>query len=230
MQTRSRRSVSRIITGAAALGCVVAIAGCGSSGDATQAGGEEAQQEASPTQSGEQSVVATTDAPAEATASEAPREDETRMSDSGTDCLDGDWVVPESELQAFYDSIDAPAEFELSGLALMSFEADVVTYIPDMTLTMDVAGQSVTAEVGGQVTGSYTTSDGVLTVSNEDNDLDVLVTLGENRIDAGEQTGSFISAFPVSSSPYSCTDTGPVIVFENGDDTDAGTEVHLEAA
>lgn len=142
----------------------------------------------------------------------------------GPECLIGDWRISEEEMQSFYDSMDTPAEFAISGDTGLRFAEDTYEYTPNFTLEMNVAGQDASGTMTGSITGSYTTDAGVVTTSNEDNDISLQLSVGGVEVDGTETGEGYLDASPVNSAPYECTSGGPVITFQNTGD---GVDIQL---
>ncbi len=160
------------------------------------------------------------DAPAQTEAPAAPQEGA-----ESSDCLVGDWVISEEQMQRFYDSMDVPADFHITGDTGLSFAADTYEYTPDFQLKMDLGGQEASGTLTGSITGGYTTQDGVITTSNDANDIDMAITVAGVTMDGTDTGEAFIESSPVNSAPYECTPAGPVITFENTGD---GVDIQLQ--
>lgn len=133
-------------------------------------------------------------------------------------CLIGAWVVNEADLQRFYDSMDTPAEFTVEGNTGLSFTADSYEYTPGFTLTIDMGGMDATGTMTGSIAGSYTTDAGVITTSNDENNIDLTVTVSGRTIDASALGEGFLGASPVNSANFACTADGPIITWQGGTD------------
>lgn len=135
---------------------------------------------------------------------------------SGPECLIGDWIIPQDQMQSFYDAIDG-IEFEIEGDTGLSFTATEYRYTPDFTLTLEVMGMEGSGTITGSVTGEYTADDSTITTSHEVSDVAVAVTVGGVTQDGTDAFGAFMSSAPINSAPYECGPGGPVIQFDTGD-------------
>ncbi len=141
------------------------------------------------------------------------------------ECLVGDWVISEEQMQRFYDSMETPADFHITGDTGLSFAADTYEYTPDFQLKMNLGGQEASGTLTGSITGTYTAQDGVITTSNDANDIDMAITVAGVTMDGTDTGEGFIESSPVNSAPYECTSAGPVITFENTGD---GVDIQLQ--
>lgn len=135
---------------------------------------------------------------------------------AGADCLVGEWQISEEVMQSYYDSLDAPVDFTISGGTGLAFTEDKYSYTPDFTLTMDIAGQRASGAATGTVTGEYTATDQVITTTNDKNELEMSIEVGGQTIDGGDLAEDFIASVPIASAPFECTPEGPVIMFGAG--------------
>lgn len=133
------------------------------------------------------------------------------------DCLEGEWQLTESELQNYFDQMETPAEFKVVGGTGLNFSADTYEYVPEYALNMVVAGQEAEASLTGSIRGDYTADEGVVTTSNEANDVEIVVTVGGTVMDVGEAFDSFMGMSPVNSAQYTCNATGPLLMFQAGE-------------
>ena len=164
-----------------------------------------------------------TEAPAAtaAPATEAPGEE------SGADCLVGDWVITEAEMNAYYDALEAtlsasgPAPtFDIAGQALVTFTPATYTYTADFDLTLGVSGQEGTGTSTGTVSGTWTPVDGVIVGETTDSDLTVSVSIGGITFDGTELANGLLDSSPINAAPFDCA--GPTLDFQTG----AGTPRH----
>lgn len=190
----------------------VALAGCTSptGGDAEDASAAVESVDSTPQEASE-----SPDPDAESETEAAPEPTAAPELDPDT-CLIGDWLIAEDQMQQFYDSIDTPAEFTVSGDTGLSFTEDSYEYTPDFTLKLLIVGQTGEGSVTGSVAGSYTTDGDIVTTSNENNDVSTLVTVGGQTMSGDDTFDSFMSISPINSAPYECTSQGPILMFENG--------------
>lgn len=135
---------------------------------------------------------------------------------SGPECLIGDWIIPQDQMQGFYDAVGS-IEFEIEGDTGLSFTETDYRYTPDFALTMEIAGMQATGAITGSVTGEYTADDSTITTSHEVSDVAVTITVGGVTQDGTDAFGDFMSSAPINSAPYECTPEGPVIQFDTGD-------------
>lgn len=166
----------------------------------------------------------------EGTASEAPEVDEEPAPESRedggaeADCLVGDWIIAESAMQEYYDSMDTPAAFTITGDTGLTFENDTYEYTPDFTLEIDLGSQTGSGTLTGSISGTYLTEGGVITTSSENNDIQMTVTVGGTTMDSTDLGTSFLEISPINSAEYECTPTGPVITWQNTGD---GLDIRL---
>jgi len=152
----------------------------------------------------------TTEAP---TTTEAPAEG---------DCLIGDWVVTDEQMDLFYDGVmgtlQTPLMIDTVGSAPLSFAADgTYSWAPDFVLTVDIAGQSGAGDVGGTITGNWTVVDGVVTTSADVNDLTVSITVNGATFGGDDLANGLLDTSPVNGVTYSCDDPLPVLDFQTAD-------------
>lgn len=147
---------------------------------------------------------------------------------TGSDCLVGSWEVSEAAMQGYYDSIDAPVEFEVSGSTGLSFTTDTYEYAPDFTLVMNVAGQDAAVSIIGAITGDYIADDTQITTMHDESDVQVSMTIGGDPVDAGSTFENFLDAFSINSAPFECTDESLILMMQNGDDPDVRTPMKLD--
>ena len=152
----------------------------------------------------------TTEAP---TTTEAPAEG---------DCLIGDWVVTDEQMDLFYagvmGTLQTPLTIDTVGSAPLSFAADgTYSWAPDFVLTVDIAGQSGAGDVGGTITGNWTVVDGVVTTSADVNDLTVSITVNGATFGGDDLANGLLDTSPVNGVTYSCDDPLPVLDFQTAD-------------
>lgn len=153
--------------------------------------------------------------PTDAGETAAPDDDAVAADDPA--CLVGDWLITEDSMQAFYDSMDAPATFTVNGDTGLAFRADdTYEYTPGFTLEIDMGGMIASGTLTGSIAGSYETADGVITTSNEDNDIDLTVSAGGTTMDGSDLGEGFLSSSPVNSADFECTPEGPVLTWQGG--------------
>ncbi len=159
----------------------------------------------------------TTDAPA---ATEPPATDPPAP-DAG-ECLVGNWVVTEQEMDAYYaglmSTLDAPLTIDTVGSAPLSFAADgTYAWAPGFALTVEVAGQSGTGDVAGTITGNWTAVDGVVTTSSDLNALEVSISVNGVSFDGADLANGLLNSSPVNGVTYSCDGSTPVLDFQTSD-------------
>ena len=138
------------------------------------------------------------------------------------DCLVGEWVVTEAEMNAFYDAVEArldqPVDFTITGEAGLVFTDTAYAWAPAFTLQLDLSGITGTGDAGGSISGTYTTADGVLSTEVGESAMTLTVEVAGQTIDGAELGNGFITSVPFVDSPYSCDGPTPVIQFETIDD------------
>lgn len=154
------------------------------------------------------------DAAGESTEPEAP----TDPTDPA--CLVGDWRITQEQMQSFYDAVSGSTEglvLTIEGDTGLSFTADSYLYTPSFTLLLDIAsvqGQGVTT---GSIGGSYAATDGVITTTVRDNNLETIVTIAGVTQDASSELGAIIASDPINAAPFDCSDPdAPVLQFDTG--------------
>jgi hypothetical protein len=164
-----------------------------------------------------------TDAPVEtdAPATDPPATDAPAPDDE--DCLIGNWVVTEEQMDAYYaglmSTMDAPLTMDTEGSAPLSFDADgTYAWAPDFALVVEVAGQGGTGDVGGTITGRWAAADGVVTTSSEVNALTVSIAVNEIVFDGADLANGMLNSSPVNGVTYSCDGPTPVLDFKTADD------------
>ncbi|MAT03909.1 MAG: hypothetical protein CL424_02560 [Acidimicrobiaceae bacterium] len=187
----------------------VAISG-GGSGDTTST--------AAPTTAASTTVAPTTAAPTTTLPEPSPT---TTAAPTG-DCLVGNWVISDSEMNAFYDTIEGQidagdVEISISGQTRLDFTADTFRYTPAFTLTLDVVGQTGEGVTSGSVGGTYVGDDGLLTTTLTDSNLDVTVTVMGQTFNGSDMANGMLNSFPIIDSPYTCG-PNPTIMFKTSVD------------
>jgi len=165
-----------------------------------------------------------TDAPVvtESPAADPPPPVVTESPADGGDCLVGDWVVTQDEMNAYYSgmmsTLDAPLTIGVVGSAPLSFNADgTYEWTPDFTLTVEVAGQRGTGVTGGAITGNWTAVDGVVTTASDVNALTASITVGGTTFDGADLANGLLNSSPINGVTYSCDGPTPVLDFQTGD-------------
>ena len=161
--------------------------------------------------------------PAETSAEDDPGTAETPDATSGGDCLVGDWLIAEDQLDAFYGQIAAESgnglAFDVEGDTALTFTDTTYEYLPRFSLVLDLAGQSGRGDVTGSVRGDYTAADGVLTTENDVSDLALQVEVGGVSMDGSELGNAIIASQPINDVTYRCEAGAPVIDFKTGSST-----------
>ncbi len=155
--------------------------------------------------------VATESAATEQAATAPPAAD-------ASDCLIGDWVVTEEQMDAYYaglmSTMEAPLGLDTVGSAPLSFAADgTYTWAPDFALVVDVAGQSGTGDVAGTITGEWAAADGLVTTSSDVEALTVSITVNGVTFEGADLANGLLNASPVNGVTYSCDGPTPVLDF-----------------
>ena len=170
-----------------------------------------------PTSTAEEASTTIPEAPADTTpATDAP------VAPAGEDCLVGEWVVTQDEMNAFYDAVEANVDgvtFEIIGEAGLTFTETQYVWGPDFDLTLTVAGLEGNGVAGGSISGTYTTADGVITTTLESSEMTMQISMGGTVMDASDIGNDFMTSVPINDAPYSCETGVPVIDFETGDGT-----------
>jgi len=138
------------------------------------------------------------------------------------ECLVGDWVVTEDQMNAFYDglmsTLEAPIGIDASGSAPLSFAADgTYRWAPDFALGVEVAGQSGTGVTGGTITGDWSAAVGVVTTSSDINALAVAIEVNGVTFGGDDLVNGLLNSSPVNGVTYSCDGPTPVLDFQTGD-------------
>lgn len=138
------------------------------------------------------------------------------------DCLVGEWIVTEAEMNAFYDAIEArldqPIDFTIAGEAGLVFTDTTYAWAPAFTLQLDLGGITGTGDAGGSISGTYTTTDGLLSTEVGESAMMLTIEVAGQTIDGSELGNGFITSVPFVNSPYACDGPTPVIQFETVDD------------
>lgn len=161
-----------------------------------------------------------TDAPAETSAPADTSADD----DGGADCLVGDWVITEDEMNAYYDALEAalsgtgPAPtIDVAGQVLVTFTPTEYTYTGNFDLTLGVAGQEGTGASTGTVSGSWMPDGGVIVSETTDSNLSVSVTIAGITFDGSELANGLLDSSPINAAPFDCA--GPTLDFLTGETT-----------
>ena len=141
---------------------------------------------------------------------------------AGPECLVGDWVITEDELNAYYDALEAgfsasgPAPtFDVAGQVLLTFTPTEYVYTGNFDLTLGIAGQEGTGTSTGTVSGTWTTADDVIIAETTETNLSVSVSIGGITLDGSELANGLLNDAPINAAPYDCA--GPTLGFQTGD-------------
>jgi len=165
---------------------------------------------------------AASDRPTSAATESAPATDAAATDDAeASNCLVGDWVLTDDQMQAYYDQVNADlAEYAIvydpTGGSGLSFAEDgTYAYTPALTLEVDIAGLPAQATLGGTLSGQYAVDGETLRTSNDTNELSMDVTVDGTAMD-GTAVTEQVLASPITSAPYDCSGDTPVIHFSTG--------------
>lgn len=104
----------------------------------------------------------------------------------------------------------------VTGTAGITFTESNYEWLPDFTLELQVAGQTVVGRTGGSITGSYETADGVISVRNENPGLTIEVEVDGMTMDGSESGNDLQNSAPFGEANYRCVDGVPEIDFWSG--------------
>jgi hypothetical protein len=165
----------------------------------------------------------TAPAPAESPESGDSPAEEAPTTETGGDCLVGNWTIGQDQLNAFYDQVAAESgeglSFDVEGDTALNFTATTYEYLPRFSLVLDMAGTSGRGDVTGSVRGDYTAADGILTTENDTSDLNLQVDVGGVTMDGSELGNEIIASQPINDVTYRCEAGAPVIDFKTGSST-----------
>jgi hypothetical protein len=199
------------------------------------AGGDDGSAESVPSASAvvttEAIAMDTTTAVTEPLATDAPAESEPEPTDppvtdapavAAGECLVGDWVVTEEQMDAYYaglmSTLEAPLGLDTAGSAPLSFAADgTYAWAPAFSLVVEVAGQSGTGEVAGTVSGDWMAADGVVVTSSDVEALTVSITVNGITFEGADLANGLLNTSPVNGVTYSCDGPTPVLDFQTAD-------------
>lgn len=214
------------------------LAGCGGSDDDATVDSTTSAATTSVVTTVETTTAAPEPATTEPVATEAPATDATTTTallsggssggssgDSAVDegeCLVGDWVVTDEQMDAFYagltGTLEVPLSIDTIGAAPLSFGADgTYAWAPGFELTVEVAGQSGTGDVAGAITGNWTAVDGVVTTFADVNALTVSIAVNGVTFGGDDLANGLLNSSPVNGVTYSCDGPTPVLDFQTGD-------------
>jgi hypothetical protein len=217
------------------VGIVVAaglLVGCGGDSDSGEAGSvpETVASTLSPvdtTDTTETTTAATeppapTEPPTDVAVGDSDAPTSTAPEPDAGDCLVGDWILTEEQMDAYYaglmGTLEAPLTLDTTGSAPLSFAADgTYEWAPGFTLTVEVAGASGTGEVAGTITGNWTATEGVVTTSSDVNALVVSITVNGVVFDGADLANGFLNSTPINGVTYSCDGPAPVLDFQTSD-------------
>ncbi|GAA1521792.1 hypothetical protein BJ978_000700 [Agromyces terreus] len=202
---------ARLALPALAALAALALAGC----SPTSGGGS-----ATPTGAASASPTSGADATASAPATDAAAS-ENPAAASESNCLVGDWVLTDDQMQLFYDQVNVDlAEYAIvydpTGSSGLTFRDDgTYAYTPDLSLSVDIAGLPAEATLGGTLSGEYAVDGDTVRTSNDTNELSMDVTVDGVAMD-GTAVTEEILASPITAAPYDCSGDTPVIHFSTG--------------
>jgi hypothetical protein len=138
------------------------------------------------------------------------------------ECLIGDWVVTEEQMDAYYaglmGTMEAPLSLDTVGSAPLSFAADgTYAWAPAFALMVEVAGQSGTGDVGGTITGNWTAVDGIVTTSSDVEAMAVSIVVNGVTFEGDDLANGLLNTSPVNGVTYSCDGPTPVLDFQTAD-------------
>lgn len=169
---------------------------------------------APPTTTAPTTVAPTTTAP-------APTTPPTTAAPSA-DCLVGDWVITQDEMNAFYDTIESqvggPFAITIAGQTGLTLTADTYQYVADFDLTLEVSGITGQGASSGTVSGTYVADDGIIVTELGSSDLSVIVTVGGTTLDESDFANGLLGSVPINDAPYDCSGPSPVLMFKTADD------------
>jgi len=136
-------------------------------------------------------------------------------------CLVGEWVIPQSEMQRFYDDAiaDTPeVRFVVDGDTGLWFDGETYVYTPEFTLTLELVelGATGSGTTSGSLAGSYLAELGVITTRVEANNVSIALNIMGQQLDGTELLGSIIASDPVNEAIFECGADGPMIQFSHG--------------
>lgn len=236
--------ISLRTTSAALVLGLAALAGCGSDSeadDASPAATDVPASEAASTEPPATEPAATeppatepvaTEPPAtEPAATEPPADTAAPVTEppaDGPECLVGDWIITEAEMNAYYDALEAALAAEagtsptidVAGNVGLQFTPTDYTYTGNFDLTLAVAGQEGNGTSTGTVAGTWSGDDGVIVTELGESDLTVSVSIGGITLDGSDLANGLLNDLPINAAPYDCE--GPSLEFRTG----AGTPRH----
>ena len=138
------------------------------------------------------------------------------------ECLVGDWVVTEDQMNAFYSglmsTLEAPIGIDAAGSASLSFAADgTYRWAPDFALTVEVAGQRGTGVTDGTIIGDWSAAGGVVTTSSDINALAVAIEVNGVTFGGDDLVDGLFNSSPINGVTYRCDGPTPVLDFKTGD-------------
>jgi hypothetical protein len=133
---------------------------------------------------------------------------------SGTDtCPVGEWIVPQSELQRFYDTVADAAGISAAGgsmtagaPAMLVFDAagNAAYRLDQFSVTQDIAGNVIEVVLDGEIRATYVDSGSSLTISTVEPDVVVTASLNGAPFDATDALQDALVTFPVNNAAYVC--------------------------
>lgn len=142
---------------------------------------------------------------------------------SGAACLIGSWNIPQDQMNAFYDAMEAENGGDLTidvvGSTDLDFTADSYVYHPDFVLNLSVSGQSGTGTTGGEVRGNYSVDGDVISTDNDDSSISMIINVGGVEMDASSLGNDIIDSAPLNAVTFDCSGDELVIDFSTGSGT-----------
>ncbi|MFF2370589.1 hypothetical protein [Agromyces sp. NPDC058110] len=140
------------------------------------------------------------------------------------DCLVGDWVLADDQMQAFYDQVNVDLSeygivYDPTGSAGLAFKADgTYAYSPNLSLAVDIAGLPAEATMSGTLSGQYTADASTVTTDHDTNGLTMDVTVDGVAMDGTPVTDQILAS-PIAAAAYDCSGATPVVHFSTGPST-----------
>jgi hypothetical protein len=141
--------------------------------------------------------------------------------DSG-ECLVGERVVTEEQMDAFHSglmsTLEAPLTIDTVGSAPLAFAADgTYEWAPGFTPTVEVAGASRKRRSRRRDHRQRDRHRGVVTTSSDLNALVVSITVNGVVFDGADLANGLLNSTPITGVTYSCAAAAPVLDFKTAD-------------
>ncbi len=141
--------------------------------------------------------------------------------DAGSDasCLVGRWTVDPAAIAPDLSGLPLPGggagddlETTIDGDAFVEFRADgTFTYTADFVAEADLGGLELTATTIGDLGGTYTAADGVITTAIETDELDFVVRAAGLTVTRETLGLEAADVSPLTDTPFDCSGTTPTI-------------------